>query len=84
MENTPIHLFLFAHPPYDVLFEKNQKEFSFSLAQRKEVKETSTSSWTLPLYGEGNWKSRIRVDFQTSLRLALKLSPLRVEPAHAR
>ena len=29
-------------PRGDVLFEKNQKEMSFSLAQRKELKETST------------------------------------------
>ena len=84
-------MFLFTHiefssQRYRILFLCRETgvsphpNFSFSLAQRKEVKETSTPTWTLPLYGEGNCKSRIRDDFQISLRLALKLAPLRGSP----
>ena len=37
---------------FDVLFEKNQKGLFFSLAQRKELKETSTLTKPSPLYGK--------------------------------
>jgi len=43
---------------YYLLFEKKQKGLSFSLAQRKELKETSTLTKTLPIWRGCNWKSR--------------------------
>ena len=50
-----------------VLFEKNQKVMSFSLAQRKELKETSTPSKSSPIWEDLTRKSQRADDFLTVL-----------------
>ena len=50
-----------------VLFEKNQKVMSFSLAQRKELKETSTPSKSSPIWEDLTRKSQHADDFLTVL-----------------